>query len=117
MDGILSGHSALAQSQQLRKDEPHPVALLLSCAQLGQRLCVNRRLRGDEALQAHTPAFFAETSPMAAQSLSCQPQATAWSKCVFSSSAVGMSTPSPSAALRARFTSFNPRLRAKPAGS
>ena len=40
---------------------------------------IDRRLRRDEALQAHTPAFFAETSPMADQSLSCQPQAIAWS--------------------------------------
>ena len=77
LDGVKLAAIAAAQARDLREDEPHPVALLPAGSQFRQDARIDLCLRGDKALQAHTPAFFAGTSPIAAQSLSCQPQATA----------------------------------------
>src|SRR5437868_11520664 len=107
----------MAQARDLGEDVPHPMRLLVPGLKLRQRPRIDGRLGLDVALQAQTPAFLAGTSPMAAQSLSCQPQDTAWSKFAFSRSAVGIVTLKPSAAARARLTSFNPKLSANPAGS
>src|SRR5262249_10351784 len=79
LDGVGLRHGAVAQPRDLWEDEPHPMRLLGAALKFAQRPRIDGRLGFDEALQAHTPAFFADTSPMAAQSLSCQPQATAWS--------------------------------------
>src|SRR5260370_20736655 len=45
------GHRAMAKAGKLRKNEPHPLTLLLTLAQFGNNARVDRRLRIDKALQ------------------------------------------------------------------
>jgi hypothetical protein len=39
----------MPEAGELRKDEPHPVALFLALAQLGENTLIDRRLRVNEA--------------------------------------------------------------------
>src|SRR5271165_1848668 len=50
-EGVKDRRQAHAEALDLRKDEPHPVALLAARAKLGADLAVDRLLRVDEALQ------------------------------------------------------------------
>ena len=48
LDRIALGHRAGPQTGELRKDEPHPVATLVTRCQLLQRLVIGAMLRIDE---------------------------------------------------------------------
>jgi hypothetical protein len=50
-DGKPLRHRAVPEAGKLRKDEPHPVALLLTAAQFFHDTRIDRRLRVDEALE------------------------------------------------------------------
>lgn len=50
-DRIMLGHRAHAGTGELRKDEPHPVAALLTGPEMGQHLIVADTLRLDKACQ------------------------------------------------------------------
>lgn len=57
---IMFGGGAAAESGKLRKDEPHPVALLMSGAELGNRRVEHAILGVHEALQIVTVLAQAE---------------------------------------------------------
>ncbi|MNP04110.1 hypothetical protein D3C76_960160 [compost metagenome] len=50
-NGVAAGHLAVAQAFKLGKDEPHPVAVLMAGAQLGNGAFEGRFLGIDETLQ------------------------------------------------------------------
>src|SRR5687768_1942776 len=50
-DRVKLRHRAEAEPGDLRKDEPHPVALFLAALQLGERVRIDALLRGDEPLE------------------------------------------------------------------
>src|SRR5262245_23720167 len=50
-DAVAVGHLASAKTSQLRKDEPHPVAMLFSRSQFGAHVIVDGLLRRNEPVQ------------------------------------------------------------------
>ena len=57
-DGEPAGHVAMAQTGDLREDEPHPVALLPACAQFALHRFEYRLLGIHETLQIVRVAHF-----------------------------------------------------------
>jgi hypothetical protein len=55
-DGVAPRHVAPPESGDLRKDEPHPVALLAAPPQLGERLLIDGCLGRHEAIEAEIAA-------------------------------------------------------------
>ena len=64
-DGEMDRRRALAQSGDLREDEPHPVALLASGAKLFAGLRIGTLLRVDEPLQVERVGHDLFVSPQA----------------------------------------------------
>jgi hypothetical protein len=67
-DAVIFGDRGTAETAQLRKDEPHPVAPLPARAQLAERAIENRHVRRHEALEIE-PVSHLNNPPRGASSV------------------------------------------------